>query len=135
MADRFSKQERSRVMGTVKSANTTPEIHVRKFLHRSGFRYNICRKDLPGKPDIVLPKYRTAIFVNGCFWHQHPGCKKSARPVTNIEFWDNKLNKNVDRDARSVLALNELGWKVIVIWECKSKNPSKLSELAEDIRS
>lgn len=104
-----------------KSKDTKPEILVRKLLHGLGYRFRLCRKDLPGKPDIVLPKYRTVIFVHGCFWHQHAGCKAASRPSTNVEFWEKKFARNRERDARVEAELAALGWRVIVIWECEVK--------------
>lgn len=104
-----------------KSKDTKPEILVRKLLHALGYRFRLCRKDLPGKPDIVLPKYRTVIFVHGCFWHQHAGCKAASRPSTNVEFWEKKFARNRERDARVEAELAALGWRVIVIWECEVK--------------
>src|SRR5262245_34234702 len=98
MADRFTAEQRSRNMSRVRGRDTQPEIIVRKLLHRLGYRFRLHRKGLPGKPDIVLPKYRTAIFVHGCFWHGHPGCRRSARPTTNVEFWNRKIDGNVERD-------------------------------------
>ena len=105
-------------MAAVRGKNTKPELRVRSTLHRNGFRFLLHRNDLPGKPDLVLPKYRMAIFVNGCFWHGHD-CKKGRRPATNKAFWQAKLDKNVERDRRNEEALSEAGWHVVVIWECE----------------
>ncbi len=126
--DIFSTEKRSRIMATVHGQNTKPERVVRCTLHKLGYRFRIHRKDLPGKPDIVLPKHHTAIFVHGCFWHQHPGCRKATYPQSNADFWRNKLDGNVSRDARSQTLLSEKGWKVIVIWECEVKNTVLLEE-------
>ena len=108
-------------MAAIKSKNTKPEIAVRKNLHALGYRFRLHRKDLPGKPDIVLPKYKTVIFVNGCFWHQHKGCKYSRLPKTNIDFWKRKLEGNTQRDKLKQSKLKDMGWKVINIWECQTK--------------
>lgn len=105
-------------MKKIKGKDTKPEKILRSALFRKGFRFRIHRKDLPGKPDIVFPKYRTAIFVNGCFWHYHEDCNEGRIPSTNTEFWKNKLLKNVEKDKRNIASLKESGWKVIVIWEC-----------------
>ena len=108
-------------MSAIRERDTKPEILLRKLLHSLGYRFRIQRKDLPGGPDIVLPRYKTAIFVNGCFWHRHEGCKLASNPATNREFWEKKFAANVARDARNYTALKEHGWNVIVIWECEVK--------------
>lgn len=108
-------------MSKVKSKNTKPELQVRSWLHKRGFRFRLHRKDLPGVPDIILPKYKTAIFVHGCFWHQHSGCKKATIPKTNHEFWKQKLERNVERDNEHVNQLKQQGWKVFIVWECAVK--------------
>jgi DNA mismatch endonuclease (patch repair protein) len=108
-------------MSKVKSKNTKPELQVRSWLHKRGFRFRLHRKDLPGIPDIILPKYKTAIFVHGCFWHQHPGCKKATIPRTNHKFWKQKLERNVERDNEHDDQLKRQGWKVITVWECDVK--------------
>ncbi|RZI40763.1 DNA mismatch endonuclease Vsr [Herbaspirillum sp. HC18] len=120
---------RSALMSRVRSSNTAPEMAVRSVLHRLGFRFRIHVKKLPGTPDIVLPKYRTVIFVHGCFWHQHPLCKKATRPKTNKEFWNEKLTSNVDRFNRQSQELNKLGWKVLTVWECQTYEASALKDL------
>lgn len=119
--DRLTPEQRRRSMVGNKSRDTKPEIQVRKLLHSLGYRFRIQRKDLPGRPDIVLPKYKTAIFVNGCFWHRHEGCKYASTPSTNSDFWEKKFAANVKRDARNYAALKKQGWNVIVIWECEVK--------------
>jgi DNA mismatch endonuclease (patch repair protein) len=124
--DRISPEERSRIMSHIRSKDTKPEKRLRSLLHRLGFRFRLHRKDLPGTPDIVLPKYRTVIFVHGCFWHQHPGCKKATLPRSNVEFWKNKLEKNIERDKEVEKKLIETGWNVIVIWECEIKKTYSL---------
>lgn len=108
-------------MSKIKSKNTKPEVLVRKFLFSHGFRFRLHRKDLPGNPDIVLPKYKTAIFINGCFWHGHKDCKFATIPETNRDFWQAKISGNVARDNDSIERLEAAGWKVIVIWQCELK--------------
>ena len=117
--DIFSPEKRSEVMSKVRSKDSKAEIKVRSALHAAGFRFRLHRKDLPGTPDILLPKYRLAIFVHGCFWHRHPGCKKTTNPKSNYVFWERKFIENVERDNRNRLLLNKLGWNVAVVWECE----------------
>lgn len=121
MADVHDADTRSYNMSCVKSKNTKPEIWVRKYLFACGFRYRINVKKLPGTPDIVLPKYKTAIFVNGCFWHGHKNCRYFVIPKTRTEWWLDKINRNIDRDQANILALKKSGWRVITIWECQMK--------------
>jgi len=121
MADTFTPEERSRIMSKVRSKDTKPEKVVRSLLHKSGFRFRLHRDDLPGRPDIVLPKHQKVIFVHGCFWHGHEGCKRSSRPESNVEYWDKKLDRNIERDRRNRRDLRRLGWKVLVVWECETK--------------
>ncbi|KIO76148.1 endonuclease [Pedobacter lusitanus] len=132
MADVHSKEIRSHNMSKIKSKDTKPELLVRKFLFKNGFRYRLHLKVLPGKPDIVLPKYRTVIFINGCFWHGHEGCKYYVIPKTRTEWWSDKINSNVKKDIKSVLQLKELGWRVIIIWECELKR-SKVEHLLNSL--
>lgn len=106
-------------MSHIKSKNTKPEVVVRCFLFANGFRFRLHRKDLPGKPDIVLPKYKTVIFINGCFWHGHSGCKYATIPETNREFWLSKISGNIDRDKSTYAKLEFMGWKVMKIWQCQ----------------
>lgn len=106
-------------MSRIKSKDTAPEMRVRSALHRAGYRFRLHVKDLPGKPDIVLPKYKTVIFVHGCFWHRHKGCSNATMPSTNQAFWKEKFKRNVERDKREQAELNKLGWKVLVVWECE----------------
>ena len=110
---------RSALMARVRDKNTRPELIVRQTAHALGFRFRLHRKDLPGSPDLVFPRHRKAIFVHGCFWHRHPGCPKASMPKTRAEFWKSKFVANVQRDARSIAALKEMGWKVCVLWECE----------------
>src|SRR5579875_3014477 len=121
MADVHDKETRSYNMSRIKAKNTKPEMLVRKFLHANGFRYRLHVKDLPGKPDIVLPKYKTVIFVHGCFWHGHEGCKYYVVPKTKTEWWLNKINGNIVNDKKAITILKKMGWKVINVWECELK--------------
>ncbi|MGM0479941.1 MAG: very short patch repair endonuclease [Bacteroidota bacterium] len=121
-------------MSKIKSKNTKPEIKVRKFLHAEGFRFRLHRKDLPGKPDIVLPKYDTVIFVHGCFWHGHQGCKYFVIPKTRKEWWLNKINRNIENDEKAHQLLKENGWKVVTIWECQLKK-DKIQESLKDLKA
>jgi DNA mismatch endonuclease (patch repair protein) len=114
-------------MSRIKSKDTNPEKVVRSMLHKMGYRFRLHRKDLPGKPDIVLPKYKTVIEIRGCYWHRHKGCKYAYTPKSNIEFWQEKFHKNIKRDKLNEQKLKELGWKVIIIWECELKDVEKLS--------
>lgn len=121
MSDIVSQKKRTEMMSSVKQKNTKPELLLRKMLHKHGFRFRLHDKKLPGTPDIIMPKYKTVIFVHGCFWHQHKGCRKSRRPTSNVGFWNSKLDKNIERDKTKSEALKKLGWKVLVIWECELK--------------
>ena len=122
--DAKSTTDRSKNMAAVHSKDTRPEIFVRSTLHRLGFRFRIHRKDLSGKPDIVLPKHRIIIFVDGCFWHSHHGCKKSKLPTSNVEFWRSKISKNISRDQEVNFQLLHDGWRVLRVWECALKSTS-----------
>lgn len=131
MPDRISKETRSKIMSSIKSQNTKPEILLRKILFSEGFRYRIHKKDLPGRPDIVLSKYNTVIFVNGCFWHGH-NCSIGSgqrKPKSNEEYWNNKIKKNIERDEINREALRKEGWNIITIWECETKDENKMNEL------
>lgn len=121
MADKHSKETRSYNMSRIRSTDTKPEALVRKYLFSQGFRYRKNDARLPGKPDIVLPKYKTVIFVNGCFWHKHGGCKYFVWPKNNAAFWKKKIENNVARDIRNYQLLQDLGWRVLTIWECELK--------------
>lgn len=121
MADIKSPEERSKNMAAIRSKDTSAEVKVRKYLFRNGFRFRKNVSALPGTPDIVLKKYRTAVFVNGCFWHRHPFCKYATNPKTNNEFWQQKFNRNVANDKKHYEQLEKMGWHVIVIWECELK--------------
>lgn len=124
--DKISPEKRSWTMAQVKSRDTKPEKIVRSLLHRLGYRFRLHRKDLPGRPDIVLPKYRTVVFVHGCFWHGHVGCKRARVPVANNDYWRQKLERNTKRDAQNKVLLESLGWRVFVVWECELKAPDLL---------
>jgi DNA mismatch endonuclease (patch repair protein) len=126
MADRLTPEARSRLMSRIGSKNTGPELAVRSLLHRMGYRFRLHRKGLPGTPDIVLPGRGIAIFVNGCFWHGH-ACKVKKMPKSRVDYWAPKISANVLRDARKRRQLRRLGWRVLVIWECDTKNEERLS--------
>ena len=128
---------RSRMMSGIRSKDTKPEMTVRKYLHAKGFRYRLHTRDLPGSPDLVLPKYKTAILVHGCFWHRHPGCRYTTTPASNVEHWDQKFRANTERDARKQAALEAAGWRVIVVWECELRRdaPERLERLRNEIAS
>lgn len=117
---------RSDIMRAVKRAHTAPEIIVRQTLHALGLRFRLQRRDLPGSPDIVLPRFRTAIFVHGCFWHRHPGCRYATTPKTRQEYWLPKFAANVERDARKEAQLSELDWRVLIVWECETRDREEL---------
>ena len=119
--DVHEPQIRSYNMSRIRSKDTKPEIVVRKFLFSKGFRFRLHAKDLPGKPDIVLPRYRTVIFIHGCFWHGHKDCKYFVIPKTKTDWWLNKINKNIENDQKNIVSLEKMGWKVIVVWECELK--------------
>lgn len=118
MVDVVDKATRSRMMSGIRGKNTSPELIVRKFLHAQGLRYKLHAKDLPGKPDLVFPKYGVVIFVHGCFWHRHSGCRYSTTPSSNQNFWMQKFDDNVRRDREAIKKLKKAGWRVLVIWEC-----------------
>jgi len=123
---------RSENMRAIKSKNTKPEIIVRRTLHKMGYRFRLHKNELPGTPDIVLKKYRTAIFVNGCFWHRHQGCSRCSFPNTNTEYWGKKFRTNIERDKKNYNELREMGWNVFIIWECQVKD---IEELKKNIRA
>ena len=133
--DVFTADKRSWVMQRIRGEDTWPEIVVRRALHRLGYRFRLHRRDLPGKPDIVLPRWKRIILVHGCFWHQHPGCKLAAKPSTNSAFWLEKLAANVRRDAAQIIRLRNLGWNVLVIWECETEQPEILLQRLKEFFS
>lgn len=138
MSDILTSSQRHHCMSRIRGKNTKPEILVRKGLHARGFRFRLQDKKLPGRPDIVLPKYGVAIMVNGCFWHGHKGCRYATKPKSYIEFWELKIRKNQHRDEVTNAHLEALGWHVITVWECelrgKSNVETRLEELADEIR-
>jgi len=136
-ADIFSEEQRSYVMSRVGSKNTKPELIVRSYLHGLGFRFRIHGRNLPGRPDIVLPKHRCVVFVNGCFWHRHKGCPRASMPSTHVDFWQSKFERNIARDQKNLCLLKKGKWKVCLVWECEidkiSRRAEKLPELANEI--
>ena len=128
-------EQRSRNMSAIKSKNTKPEIKVRKILHSMGYRFRLHSKDLPGSPDIVLPKYKTVIFVHGCFWHRHENCKYASTPKTRKEFWNKKFTENKKRDSEIQEKIKILDWRSVVIWECETKNIEYLRDKIIDVFS
>lgn len=136
MADSLSSERRSWNMSRIRGRNTGPELRLRSLLHHAGFRFRLHPKQLPGRPDVVLPKHRTVIFVHGCFWHRHPGCQNTTTPSTRREFWQEKFDGNVSRDARNRAALEAAGWTVLTVWECELKADAEgvVHHLANELR-
>jgi DNA mismatch endonuclease (patch repair protein) len=126
--DRLSKEHRSWNMSRIRAQNTSPELLVRSMLHSAGYRFRLHRRDLPGSPDIVLPKHKLAFFVHGCFWHRHARCRLAAVPKSRPDFWRKKFSDNVKRDRRAVSQLTKMGWRVCVIWECETRDLQSLVE-------
>ena len=120
-------------MSRVRGRDTGPEMRVRRAAHAKGLRYRLHRGDLPGRPDMVFPKRRIAVFVHGCFWHRHPGCAKASTPKSNVAFWEEKFTRNVERDRRAYGALEADGWTVLTVWECETKDPERLAAFIEEI--
>ena len=135
MTDKFTPEKRSEIMSRVRSRDTKPEKIVRSMLHALGYRFRLCRRDLPGNPDIVLPKHRKAVFVHGCFWHGHKRCPRAKLPVANCGFWQTKLARNVERDRRNLKALAKLGWRTLVVWQCEMKDESELRRRLREFMS
>ena len=133
MADTVAKTVRSRIMASVGRKDTKPELIVRSLLHRKGYRFRLQSKKLPGTPDIILPRYHAAIFVHGCFWHQHRDCPFSKRPGSNTDYWDVKLNENIKRDENVRAKLHRLGWKVLIIWECETNNDQRIQKRIDSL--
>lgn len=129
--DTVDKKTRSRIMASVGQRNTGPELRLRRVLHRQGLRYRLHDKKLPGSPDLVFPRFRAVVFINGCFWHAHKGCKFATMPSTKKKFWKDKFEANTNRDRRNYEALMKLDWRVLVVWECaiKGKNEIEIYEL------
>lgn len=119
---------RSRNMAAIRGKDTLPELNVRRMIHGLGLRFRLHRRDLPGRPDIVLPRHRTVVFVHGCFWHRHEGCRYTTTPKTRLEFWQAKFDENVARDYRNRIALAGMGWRVLVVWECELRDAETLRE-------
>jgi len=130
MADKITREIRSRNMSQIQSKNTKPELIVRKYLFARGLRYRLHLRDLPGSPDLVFPKYKKAVFVNGCFWHRH-NCRYATTPKTNTEFWLKKFAKNVERDDKNYTMLKDMGWDIIIVWECMLKKDSREDTLEQ----
>ncbi len=130
--DIYDRAKRSEVMRRVRGQDTGPEMAVRRALHRRGYRYRLHRVDLPGRPDIALPRRKSVIFVHGCFWHGHPGCNHAARPTSNESFWNRKLDRNMERDRQNIEKLNRAGWRTLVIWECEVKSDTKIAQIIRD---
>ena len=126
--DRLSKEKRSQNMAKIKSSNTAPERKIRSILHNLGYRFRLHKNNLPGKPDITLSKHKTVIFVHGCFWHRHEGCRYTTTPATRKEFWMKKFTNNIQRDKTVSKELKELGWAVLVIWECELRDVESLKQ-------
>lgn len=126
MTDKLDPVRRSANMARVRGKDTGPELRVRRAAHRLGLRFRLHRKDLPGKPDLVLPKYRLAVFVHGCFWHRHEGCRRATMPASRTEFWTAKFAATISRDRRQIAELQALGWRAVVIWECELKDDLEL---------
>jgi DNA mismatch endonuclease, patch repair protein len=133
--DIVDRVTRSRMMSGIRNRNTRPEVMVRKFLHKEGLRFRIHVSDLPGRPDIVLPKYRAALFVHGCFWHRHKNCKFCYMPKSRRAFWENKFRLNVERDRRNVQQIRKAGWRAFIVWGCEAANQERLERLVEGIVS
>ena len=128
MTDTVDPATRSEIMSRIRGRDTEPEMIVRRIAHGLGFRFRLHRRDLPGSPDLVFPRYRAAIMVHGCFWHRHPGCKYASSPKTRVRFWEDKFEGNVVRDRRNEDSLHELGWRVMVIWECETRDREAVAE-------
>lgn len=126
--DVYDKKKRSEIMARIKGQNTQPELLVRSIVHNLGYRFRLHRRDLPGNPDIAMPKHRKVTFVHGCFWHGHKRCPRAARPATNIAFWRKKLDSNIARDRRNIRLLRKAGWRVLVVWQCQTRKPETLKK-------
>ena len=129
--DRLTPAKRSWLMSRVRSVDTKPELAVRRIIHGLGFRFRLHRRDLPGCPDLVLPRYRAVVFVHGCFWHRHPGCRMATKPKSNTVFWTRKFRMNVARDKRAKVELELAGWNVLTVWECETRNAARIIEVVK----
>ena len=127
MADKFTSAKRSEIMSRIGGRNTAPELRVRRLLHALGFRFRLHRDDLPGKPDVVLPRYHKIVLIHGCFWHAHAGCPRAVLPTTNTPFWERKIGDNKKRDQRVRRQLRALGWEVLTLWQCQLKSTEVLT--------
>ena len=125
--------QRSYTMSRIRSKDTSPELRVRSMIHRAGYRYRLHVTKMPGSPDIVMRRYRTVVFVNGCFWHQHQGCRIASTPKTNTDYWQRKFTRTAERDRKSKVALRRDGWNVLVIWECQTRNEESLQNLLSEV--
>jgi DNA mismatch endonuclease, patch repair protein len=132
LVDRLTPERRSWLMSRVAAKNTAPELKVRKAAHSLGLRFRLHRKDLPGTPDLVFPRWRMVIFVHGCFWHRHVGCSKTSTPKTRVDYWEEKFRHNVRRDMENGRLLREEGWSILTVWECETKQPVKLTARIAD---
>ena len=130
--DVLTKEQRARCMSRVRGKDTTPELRVRRMLHRLGYRFRLHKRNLPGRPDITLTRHGLVIFVHGCFWHGHEGCPRSKRPTTNTEFWNTKLDRNAQRDRANRKTLESQGWRVATVWECETRTPETLHSAVLD---
>ena len=128
MSDIFDRRKRSEIMSRIRGRDTEPEMIVRRIAHGLGFRFRLHRRDLPGSPDLVFPRHRAVIMVHGCFWHRHPGCKYASNPKTRVRYWEDKFEGNVVRDRRNEAALQDLRWRVMVIWECETGDQEAVAE-------
>ena len=124
--DTFTKEQRSKCMSRIRAKNTTPELKVRTALHKAGYRFRLYDTSMPGRPDLVLQRHKTVVFVNGCFWHHHKGCKKAYWPKSNRTYWIQKIKRNVLHGKRVVKQLEKEGWRVIMIWDCQTRNPEEI---------
>lgn len=135
MPDTVDQSTRSRMMSGIRARDTGPELVVRRWLHARGFRYRLHVRGLPGRPDIVLPRYGAVIFVNGCFWHRHTGCRFAYEPKTNVNFWATKFAATIERDHRQSVALQNQGWRVYTVWECQVRGEAHLSAIETELRT
>ena len=127
--DKLTKEKRSQNMAQIRSKDTEPEIKVRKTLAELGWKYRLHSRNLPGQPDVIISKIKTAIFINGCFWHQHKGCKRCTVPKSNIKYWSKKLERNIQKQKQNIKDLERLGWETSVIWECQTKDKNTLNKI------
>ncbi|MHB8781188.1 MAG: very short patch repair endonuclease [Candidatus Geothermincolia bacterium] len=135
MSDVFDPEKRSWIMSRVRGKDTKPEKTVRSAVHRMGYRFRLHEKNLPGHPDIVLPRHRKVIFVHGCFWHGHEGCKRSKLPTSNVEFWTEKIHRTRERDQAALELLEEQGWDILTVWQCQAKEAERLNGILDDFLS